>query len=229
MASRLLESRGYQVIRSVRYTEGVHLVGDVMHASALRFAEPQAGEPGVLDQLGVSPQGYAVATVHRAENTDDPARLTAIVEALRSIGRELPVIWPVHPRTRAAAATAGLDLRGQAGGPKGLRCVEPVAYRAMLQLQRQAAVVLTDSGGVQREAWWFGVPCVTLRDRTEWPETLEGGANWLAGSDTAAIIGAFARARAMGRVATPVAPSPAADRIADLILEFTGRDAASRS
>jgi UDP-GlcNAc3NAcA epimerase len=145
------------------------LVGDVMYDAALE-AKARAADSDVLERVGVEPQAYAVATVHRAENTDDPDALARVIAYLA--GHELPVVLPLHPRTRAAAERDGLDLGG-------IRCVAPLGYLDMTRLVQGAAVVLTDSGGLQKEAYFHRVPCVTLRSETEWVETVAAGWNRL--------------------------------------------------
>ena len=152
----------------------IEVVGDVM-LDAVRSFLPHAGD-APLERLGLSQGGYALATLHRASNTDDPQRLVAWFEALAAL--ELEVVLPLHPRTRAALArTQGGWLTSP---PAGLRLVEPVTYVEMLALVRGAARVLTDSGGLQKEAYFLGVPCVTLRRETEWTETVARGWNVLA-------------------------------------------------
>lgn len=153
-------------------------VGDVMQDSALFFAK-RATAPAGLEQQS----GFVLATLHRAENTDDPQRLGSIVAALNQVHAEIaPVILPLHPRTRAAIVRAGFALNVQ--------LIDPVGYLEMLWLLQQATLVLTDSGGVQKEAYFFGKPCVTMRDQTEWVELVEAGANELVGADTKAIVSA---------------------------------------
>ena len=163
-------------------TAGVHLVGDVM-LDLCRERLPEAERRStVLADLGLEPGGYLVATIHRAGNTVDSERLAALVAALDTL--EEPVVFPVHPRTRAA-------LGGVALAPN-VRAIEPVGYLDMLVLLRYARMVLTDSGGVQREAFFVGTPCLTLREVTEWPETVEAGWNRLVGADAEAIRSAVA-------------------------------------
>ena len=155
----------------------VHAVGDVMH-EALRHAVALAErKTNVLERLGLAPNGYALATLHRAENVDDPARLVRLLAALREVARRQPVVFPVHPRTRRRLAAGGAEATA------GLRLLEPQGYLDMVRLEAGAAVVLTDSGGMQKEAYWLRVPCVTLRDETEWVETVREGWNVLAGAD----------------------------------------------
>ncbi|ABU56901.1 non-hydrolyzing UDP-N-acetylglucosamine 2-epimerase [Roseiflexus castenholzii] len=161
-------------------TRSVILVGDVM-ADALRLAAERADTP-VLESFGVQPGDYALATVHRAENTDDPLRLQGILIGLTLL--DMPVIFPAHPRARRAIAALEWTP------PAHVRLVEPVGYLGMVALMRGARVILTDSGGVQKEAYWLGVPCVTLRDETEWVETVAHGWNTLVGADPERIVAA---------------------------------------
>jgi UDP-N-acetylglucosamine 2-epimerase len=135
-----------------------------------------------LQRLGLTDGSYYLATIHRAENTDDPTRLAGIVAALERM--ETTVVLPLHPRTRKTLGAA-------AGSPGGrIRAIEPVAYLDMLMLLQHARLVLTDSGGVQKEAYWAEAPCVTLRNETEWVELVEAGCNRLAGAATEAILAA---------------------------------------
>ena len=148
------------------------LVGDVMADVCLRVAAASVGKPLPLPELSLEPGDYLVATIHRAENTDDTTRLASIVAALRNL--PLPIVLMAHPRLRARAANTGIDLTGGA-----LRTVDPQPYPQMIQLVANARSVLTDSGGLQKEAYLLGTPCTTLRTETEWVETLEGGWNVL--------------------------------------------------
>lgn len=146
-------------------------VGDVMHDAALVFGKIARDRdiPG-LDRLDGSP--FCLATVHRQENTDDPTRLAAIFGGLRRVAREIPVICPLHPRTRAK-----LTAEEGENATEGLMFLPPLGYLDMVAYQTRAAVIATDSGGVQKEAFFHGVPCVTLRDETEWVELVENGWN----------------------------------------------------
>jgi UDP-GlcNAc3NAcA epimerase len=158
-------------------TGGVHLVGDVMFDVTLHYRE-LAAESHSLEKWGVTERGYALCTVHRAENTDDPARLQGILGALRDIAEEIPVLLPLHPRTRKI-----IENMAQPEALRGLTVLEPLSYLEMLRLEMSAKVILTDSGGVQKEAFFHRVPCITLRDETEWVETVEMGWNVLVGAD----------------------------------------------
>lgn len=174
-------------LRAEGITEGVHLVGDVMHEAAVLNAKVAESGSAILQNLGLVPQDYSLATVHRAENTDDPSRLSGIIRALLKIAQSHPVVWPMHPRTRRALSTDDLDVFAAAG----LQVTGPANYLDMLVLEKNASVILTDSGGVQKEAFWFHVPCVTLREETEWVETVESGWNHLAGASEDSICSAF--------------------------------------
>jgi UDP-N-acetylglucosamine 2-epimerase len=152
----------------------VHMVGDVM-IDALAWSLQRSQPPGACTRLGLEPGGYLLATVHRAENTDDPARLRAILVALDELDE--PVVFPVHPRTRKA-----IESLDWTPGPR-LRLVEPVGYRDMIELERDTRLLLTDSGGMQKEAYFLRVPCVILRNETEWVEVVDAGWAVLAGAD----------------------------------------------
>jgi UDP-GlcNAc3NAcA epimerase len=159
-------------LRREGITRNVANVGDVMYDAA-RFAAAQAGgKSAILERLGLRQGGYGVATIHRAENTDSAERLRRVLDYLRRQAGALPIVLPLHPRTRQAAQRFGIALDGLAVCP-------PVGYFDMARLLQGAAVVLTDSGGVQKEAYFHRVPCVTLRDETEWIETVESGWNRL--------------------------------------------------
>jgi len=166
-------------------SSGVHLVGDVMYDSLLQQTPDDRTAQELLSGWGLQSGGYFLATVHRAANTDDPARLDAILRALGDL--QQIIIFPVHPRTRKAMTAAGISVA------PNVRIMEPLGYREMLALEKNTRAVLTDSGGIQKEAFFLGVPCVTLRDETEWPETVECGWNVLAGADRERIVAAAHR------------------------------------
>ena len=153
----------------------IHLVGDVMYDVALHHGARVTPDAGMLKQLDLQLQNYVLATVHRAENTDNLARLTAIVDALEATARTMRVVWPLHPRTRAVLNQAGRLERLC----EKVTLIDPIGYLDMVQLEKYAALIATDSGGVQKEAFFFGVPCVTLRDETEWVELVFAGWNRL--------------------------------------------------
>jgi len=199
-------------------TEGrgatARLVGDVMYDAALRFADLAARHADPLGRLGLEAGRYALATCHRAENTDDPARLGGILRAFGEIARTQALVWPVHPRTRRFLGEHGLSL------PNGVRAVPPVSYLEMLLLERHARLLLTDSGGMQKEAFFYRVPCVTLRDETEWVETVALGWNVLAGAEPERILAAVADFAASPPPATgqePYGDGDAAGKILDAL------------
>jgi UDP-GlcNAc3NAcA epimerase len=163
--------------------ERIVRTGDVMADAARLFGEQaDAQAPELLAELALPEGPFILATIHRAENTDDPTRLAAILTALRQA--PLPVLLPLHPRTRARIAEQGLEAL-----LRGLTPCEPLGFLAMVLLERQAALVVTDSGGVQKEAFLQGTPCVTVRTETEWVELLECGWNRLADpADPAAMV-----------------------------------------
>jgi UDP-GlcNAc3NAcA epimerase len=183
------------------------VVGDVM-ADATRLFAPLARERVPLD--GLEPGHYAVATVHRLANVSQP-RLGRIAEGLSRLDE--PVVFPAHPRTRAALAEAGIEL-----GPN-VRLVEPLGYLELAALASQARVILTDSGGLQKEAYWYGVPCVTMRPSTEWIDTVEAGANVLVDDDPDRIAEAAAEARMPDERPPLYGDGHASERIAAILTE----------
>lgn len=190
--------------------QGVHLVGDVMYDALLTFSPPP-DEASILERLGVQASEYVLATVHRASNTDDPGNLRTILQCL-SVS-DLPVIFPVHPRT--AAAMKAFDLRL----PEHVTVVEPVSYRDMIVLERNARAILTDSGGVQKEAFLLHVPCITLREETEWVETVEAGWNVIAGLDLEKVRAALIKPRPSGEPPAVFGNGAAAQQIAQILRE----------
>jgi len=164
-------------------------VGNCMIDSLLTHVDA-ARQRGALARFGVTARGFALATLHRPSNVDDPARLMRLVEVLSDIGERLPVVFPVHPRTRARMEAAQISLA--ALGARGLHVSEPLGYLDFLQLEDAAKVVITDSGGVQEETTALGVPCLTVRDNTERPITITDGTNKLVGSNPDVLPGEVA-------------------------------------
>jgi UDP-N-acetylglucosamine 2-epimerase len=183
-------------------------VGDVMYDSVLYYSQLAEKKSTILEDLGLyTPNScterfprprsakrggqtvpyptpnYYLATLHRAENTDHPKRLKSIFRALAEIAKDFPVVLPLHPRTKKM-----IDVHNLLREVKGIQLIDPVSYLDMLKLEKHAKVILTDSGGVQKEAYWFRVPCITLRDETEWMETIQGGWNVLVGTETEKIV-----------------------------------------
>jgi UDP-GlcNAc3NAcA epimerase len=164
-------------------THGVRLVGDVMYDAFVQNLETARASCTILSDLALARGAFDLLTVHRAENVDDATRLRAILDGVAASGRR--VLFPVHPRTRAALAREHLDAASN------LTLIEPVGYLEMLVLEEAAAAIVTDSGGVQKEAYFAARPCITLRDRTEWTETVAAGWNVIVGTDPARIAAAM--------------------------------------
>lgn len=186
----------------------VEVVGDLMVDLALSAAQGLPPRPPILDRFALRENGYAVATIHRAANTASMAVFARLIAGLRAC--RMPIVFPVHPRTRSLVEAL------KVGAGDDIVTCEPLSYMQMLALQKHARVVLTDSGGMQKESITLGTPCVTLRDRTEWTETLELGWNVLAGSDPVAIARAAARNRPR-RAIYPFGAGDSASRIVDAL------------
>lgn len=207
--------------------ERVHFVGNVMIDSleASRPGWEAAGRPDGVPATG----DYAVLTMHRPANVDDPAILGGILETVSELAAKMPIVFPMHPRTRASIERHGLGDR--VAGIEGLRIIDPLGYIEFLRLFAAARLILTDSGGAQEEAVVLGVPCVTLRDSTERPVTLEHGANRLVGSDPDAIRAGIDAALAIDpgdMVRPPLWDGRAAERIAEILCGGAGDDGAAR-
>jgi UDP-N-acetylglucosamine 2-epimerase len=166
-------------------TRGVHLVGDTMYDAVLQFSSIARKRSTILENLDLEPETYLLTTIHRPYNTDIPENLRNIFQAFAEIGEA--IVFPAHPRTSkkiaALESTASQELV-----PGNVKIIEPVGYLDMLVLEENARLILTDSGGMQKEAYFFGVPCITLRPETEWLETVEVGWNIATGADTSAIV-----------------------------------------
>lgn len=193
-------------------------VGDVMYDVALHHGKraDKLGA-GALERFGLSARPYVLVTIHRAENTDDTARLETIVEALIRIASEISTIWPLHPRTRSVLERTGLLAKLSAS----VQLTEPQGYLDMVRLERAATVIATDSGGVQKEAFFYGIPCVTLRDETEWMELVAAGWNKLVPPVTVNdIVEAILSARGMvGEAIKPYGDGDAATRVVRSLFE----------
>ncbi len=176
-------------------THGVHLVGDTMYDAVLQFVELARQQSTILATLDLDPKHYLLATVHRPYNTDEPENLQGILQAFLSLDE--PVIFPVHPRTLKKISELGLGIPSftDARQVNNLHLIEPIGYLDMLMLEQNARLILTDSGGIQKEAFFFAVPCITLRPETEWVETVETGWNVLVDADPAKIVTAVASQR----------------------------------
>jgi UDP-GlcNAc3NAcA epimerase len=192
-----------------------HLVGDVMADVSLAFRDIAAERSTVLRDLGLEAGSYLAVTAHRAGNVDPPERLRQLVALLEALPR--PVVFPIHPRTRGRLAEDG--LRGRLDG---LRVVPPLGYLDFLELARNARAVITDSGGVQKEAYLLGVPCVTLRDTTEWVETVQAGWNVLVDLDRDAALAAIERRPPEERPEL-FGGGNASDRVCEVVAAYTAR------
>ncbi len=164
-----------QNLKNEGITEGVHLVGDVMYDGILHFTEIAKRKSTILADLNLSDKQFILCTIHRAENTNNPERLRAIFNGLNTAKEE--IVLPLHPRTQKYVAEYGISIA------EHIRIIEPVGYLDMIRLESAAKKIVTDSGGVQKEAFFLEIPCVTLRDETEWVETVENGWNILVGTD----------------------------------------------
>jgi UDP-N-acetylglucosamine 2-epimerase len=196
-----------------------HLVGDVMADVSLAFRDIAAERSTVLADLGLDPGGYVAVTAHRAGNVDRPDRLVRLVELLEALpgATGLEVVFPMHPRTRARLEGTLLLERLE-----GITVVPPLGYLDFLELARNARAILTDSGGVQKEAYLLGVPCVTLRDTTEWVETVDAGWNTLVDLDRDAALAAIDRSPPVERPEL-YGGGRAAERIRDVLASYTAR------
>ena len=204
--------------------EKVHFVGNVMIDTLLGNLE-KARASRVLDDLGLQPRRYAAMTLHRPSNVDDPETLARLMTIVRRMAEDLPVVFPVHPRTRRNLHAAGLVPEEGAQRLGGVRLVEPLGYLDFLRLMADARLVLTDSGGIQEETTILKVPCLTLRENTERPVTVEVGCNQIVGTDPERILAAYRQVMA-SETFTCGTPEKwdgrAAERIADILVERLG-------
>lgn len=201
-------------LRREGITKGVHLVGDVMYDALLDSAEGAKQTSTILDRLGLEPRRYLLATVHRAENTDQVPRLQGIMAAFQLLAESgRTIVFPVHPRTRKQIEKLSFDC------PPRLLMIDPVSYLDMVLLEAMAQVVLTDSGGIQKEAYWLAVPCITLRDETEWIETVDSGWNRLVGTTSDRIVKAVHNASAGSNHSWPWKRGDASKSIVRLVVQ----------
>jgi UDP-N-acetylglucosamine 2-epimerase len=208
----------------IRHGKGdrwVKQVGDVMHDAILFYSRIADQKSTLLQEMGIAAgdgrrkRDFYLATIHRAENTDDPERLKSILRALDEIGKKIPVVLPLHPRTRKRMEAIHLDP-----GRGNVVILEPVSYLNMLKLEKDARAILTDSGGIQKEAYWLRVPCVTLREVTEWGYTVESGWNTLAGWKTRDILRAVRDLSRSGGIKEKIPrEKPASDKIVRILYD----------
>jgi UDP-N-acetylglucosamine 2-epimerase len=190
-------------------TAGVLMVGDVMFDAFRQNLDQARRVRSIFTDLGLTPGEYQLLTVHRAENVDEPEQLQAILRGVAASGR--PTVFPAHPRTQAAMKTAGARVGANT------RVIDPVGYLEMLLLEDGAEAIVTDSGGVQKEAYFAGRPCITLRERTEWTETVSAGWNVLVGTDRDAIADAMRSFRPKGNRPDLFGDGHAAERVVDAL------------
>jgi len=199
--------------------ENIHLVGNVMIDTLMKNRQ-KARQSKILSELNLNDKAYAVMTLHRPANVDNPQVFEKIMAAVEVVQNDMPVIFPIHPRTRKNLCSTSLG--GRVSDLKNLRLLEPLGYLDFLRLMSSAAVVLTDSGGIQEETTIFKVPCLTLRENTERPVTIECGCNHLVGMDTQKIIDAYRRVISDGKKHCSVPPlwdGHAAERIVEILLK----------
>lgn len=165
--------------------QNVYNVGDVMYDAAIVFGKIADNSSKILKDLNLEANSYLLTTIHRAENTDDKIRLDNLLSALKELSKHQKIIFPIHPRTRSKITSFISEL------PKGIKLIEPISFLDMVVLEKNSKCILTDSGGVQKEAFFHGVPCITLRDETEWVELVENGVNRLAGTTYESILAAY--------------------------------------
>jgi UDP-GlcNAc3NAcA epimerase len=159
--------------------KGVHNVGDVMYDGILHFTEIAKGRSTILETLGLKDNEFLLCTIHRAENTNDVNRLKGIIEGLNAVNET--IVLPLHPRTQKYLSDYGIELKSH------IKVIEPVGYLDMVRLESASKKIVTDSGGVQKEAYFLAKPCITMRDETEWVETVENGWNVIVGANTEKI------------------------------------------
>ena len=204
-------------LRNEGIVNGVHRVGDVMYDAVTHYRELASKRSEILSKLNIGSQPFALATIHRAENTDDPVRLKNILTALDKLAGEFQIVFPVHPRTRKSLESLKTNPAAAAGSTGRLHFTDPVSYLEMLILESEATVILTDSGGVQKEAYFFRVPCITLRAETEWVETVELGWNTLVDDRVEDILKAARDPRKGSFDGNPFGTGDASVRIASIL------------
>jgi UDP-GlcNAc3NAcA epimerase len=214
LSSRLFvptETAHQQLIKEGHREASISRIGDVMLDAMLMIRPLALAHSRILEELGLCDKQFVLATLHRAENTDDPARLKACFEGLARVSKQLPVVMPLHPRTASRLGGSGNEKN------LGLRIVPPLGFLDMMRLEMAASVIATDSGGVQKEAFFHGVPAVTLRDETEWVELIELGWNRLCPPVSAKRVfeAVLAAVGSRGQAANPYGHGHAAELVAD--------------
>jgi len=196
-------------------TDGVTKVGDVMYDASLFYRDRARNHSRILGELDLTEKEFVLATIHRAENTDDEQKLARIVAGLAEVSEKIPVVFPMHPRTSKMLEQFG--LKNSVGH---VALIPPVSYLDMIRLEQTSRLIVTDSGGVQKEAYFFRVPCVTVRDRTEWVETIDSGWNSLAGPEGIVDSVDVALRSDMDSPTELYGDGAAAEKIVDIIMDF---------
>ena len=211
----------YQAVENLakeNIQRGIFYSGDVMYDAALTFGQAAEEKSRILSELGLQPRKFRLCTVHRAENTNHPERLKQIIIALVEMATPAcPVVLPLHPRTKGYLETYRLDETITSN--KSLRIIDPVAYTDMVALEKNAETILTDSGGIQKEAYFYRTPCITLRDETEWVETVEAGWNQLAGCSAEKILACLGKTPERSEI-KEYGDGHAADKIVKAIAQY---------
>ena len=216
--STLLFCPTYTAVANLRregITKGVYMVGDVMYDASLLFTEQASKTSDILSRLNLTPRQYILATIHRAETTCDVEKVANILRAFAQI--PYPVILPLHPRTRKVVAAS--EVLTDLAHADNIHIVESVSYVDMQWLEEQALCILTDSGGVQKEAYFHRVPCITMREETEWVETIETGWNTLVGADTQKIVSAFQNLSIPSTIITEYGDGKASTKIIEILCQ----------
>ncbi|MHC4872179.1 MAG: non-hydrolyzing UDP-N-acetylglucosamine 2-epimerase [Planctomycetota bacterium] len=201
-------------LKNENITEGVHIVGDVMYDAVLNFSAIADERSNILTDLGISPKSYSLLTIHRPYNTDDPEVLSNIFKALNDTGKNF--VFPIHPRTRSMVESSQ-EFSWLKEAESSITLIDPVGYLDMLVLENNSEAIFTDSGGIQKESYFFGIPCITLRPETEWLETVEEGWNILVGNDPEKIISAASSIKAGSGDRTSFGDGKAAEKICAVI------------
>ncbi|MCK5311753.1 MAG: UDP-N-acetylglucosamine 2-epimerase (non-hydrolyzing) [Desulfobacteraceae bacterium] len=202
---------GIKNLKTEGIVSGVYHTGDVMYDAALLFGKISDSKSKILEELQIKTRQYYLTTIHRAENTDNPERLKSIFDALLFINEKISVVLPLHPRTEKIIDKLSLKKKVE-----NLCLTQPLSYLDMVTLEKNAKAIITDSGGVQKEAYFHNVPCITLRDETEWTETVDAGWNSIVGSDLNKIVHAVQHAQ-KGRPIAEYGNGNAAKNIVEIL------------
>lgn len=199
-------------LKNENVTKGVHNVGDVMYDAINLFKERAKEASTIIEKFDLAPNSYILSTIHRAENTNSVERLTSILSALSSCGKK--IVLPLHPRTKRFIEEYNLHIGDN------IKIIDPVGYLDMISLQENSQKIVTDSGGVQKEAYFLKKPCITMRDETEWVETVENGWNVIVGSDSNKIMNALENFNPTGTPASAFGNGDSSSIITQIIKDY---------